>query len=448
MSAGPPPARAQILIPPAALRGWRDGKGRSGGLHAAALLDEERPACIGRPVRGPHQRQRTRDSSSVDAVLQPQTTPQPRSETGRPSAVFSNVRGQLHLSSVPPAASTDADASSTRASVPSSRRTSAAARFSSMWAGVRLPGMGTARASRASSQARASWAGRDARLLGDAAQRGEAVAIARPGSRPGTAARGGGSRPRRAPRRPPGSRCPAGPRPRARPPGGAPAAAASRSAARFHSDHSTCTAAIGCTRAARASWSAVTFERPTWPTRPSPTSSATAATVSSIGHPRVGEVRVVEVDAVRAEAPQARLQVAAHVARLRVDRQLAEAVPDRERVALHALGEVEAELGGDHDLVAAAGDRAPDQLLVVAPAVAVCGVDERRAGADRVVERRQAALLVDLAVHPRRQHHRAEPDGRHLQPVAQRPRPHPRPLCRDLRPRVAAPRRRVQDRLA
>jgi hypothetical protein len=53
-------------------------------------------------------------------------------------------------------------------------------------------------------------------------------------------------------------------------------------------------------------------------------------------------------------------------------------------VRLRALRDAEPELGGEHDLVAPAADGAPDEPLVVAVgAVAVAGVDERRAGVER-----------------------------------------------------------------
>ena len=76
---------------------------------------------------------------------------------------------------------------------------------------------------------------------------------------------------------------------------------------RVHSDHSLCSAAIGCTAQAARSVSALTSLRPMKRTLPSSTSSAIPPTVSSIGTSGVAAVHVVEVDVVDAEPAQRRL---------------------------------------------------------------------------------------------------------------------------------------------
>lgn len=81
-------------------------------------------------------------------------------------------------------------------------------------------------------------------------------------------------------------------------------------------------------------------------------------------------------------------------------------------MALDAGGTVEAELGGHDDLIAAPGDGPPDEGLVVpVVAVAVGGVDEGGAGVEGVGQGAERPVVVDLAVHPRRQDHRAEANG-------------------------------------
>jgi len=110
-------------------------------------------------------------------------------------------------------------------------------------------------------------------------------------------------------------------------------------------------------------------------------------------------VLVVEVDRVHAEAPQARVACLQDVLRLAVD-------------AGGAVGLAQvAELGREHDLVAAPPERLAEQLLVVAPAVHVRGVEEVHAEVDRPVDDRDRLRVVALAV--RAGHgHAAEADGR------------------------------------
>ena len=57
----------------------------------------------------------------------------------------------------------------------------------------------------------------------------------------------------------------------------------SRSSSRVNSDHSLCSAAIGCTSHASRSVAALTSESPRWRTLPAFTSSAIAPTLSAIG---------------------------------------------------------------------------------------------------------------------------------------------------------------------
>ena len=67
------------------------------------------------------------------------------------------------------------------------------------------------------------------------------------------------------------------------------------------------------------------------------------------------------------------------------------------------------ELGGQHDVVAPAAQRLADDLLVLAGAVHVGGVDEVDAGVERAVDDPRA--LVAVAVAPHAEHHRAEPEA-------------------------------------
>ena len=62
-------------------------------------------------------------------------------------------------------------------------------------------------------------------------------------------------------------------------------------------------------------------------------------------------------------------------------------------------------------------------------AVTVGGVDEGGAGVQRGVQRTDAAVVVDLAVHAGREHHRAEADGRHPERAESAGRKRPRWLC-------------------
>jgi hypothetical protein len=82
-----------------------------------------------------------------------------------------------------------------------------------------------------------------------------------------------------------------------------------------------------------------------------------------------------------------------------------------------------AELGREHDAVAAPRERAPEQLLVRERPVDLGGVEEVHPELERPIERRERLRLVGLAVrlaHP----HAAEPEARHLR--ARPPQPPPR----------------------
>ena len=65
-----------------------------------------------------------------------------------------------------------------------------------------------------------------------------------------------------------------------------------------------------------------------------------------------------------------------------------------------------AELGGQHDVVAAALERLADDLLRLAGRVDVGGVDEVDAGVQRAVD--DADRVVVVGVAPGAEHHRAE----------------------------------------
>ena len=113
----------------------------------------------------------------------------------------------------------------------------------------------------------------------------------------------------------------------------------------------------------------------------------------------VDAVLVVEVDVVDAEALQRGVAGRADVVGAAVD-------------ADHgAVGEaLVAELGGELDLVAPAGDGLADELLVGEGAVHVGGVEEGHAEVERPVDGVGAALLVGGAVELRHPH-AAEAEG-------------------------------------
>lgn len=104
-------------------------------------------------------------------------------------------------------------------------------------------------------------------------------------------------------------------------------------------------------------------------------------------HRWIDAVLVVEVDHVDAQPLEARIARRLHVLRRSID-------------AVGAAGPLDlAELGGEHDAVAArAGKRLADQLLVVAPAIHVGAVEHGDATIQRVVDQRDALGIVGLAI--------------------------------------------------
>ena len=163
---------------------------------------------------------------------------------------------------------------------------------------------------------------------------------------------------------------------------------------RVHSEYSLCSAVIGWTAWARRIVSARGLREP---------EVADLARVHQLGHRPdrlldrhvgVDAVLVVEVDVVDPEAPQRRVAGRPHVVRAAVDAAHARVVG-----VAH-----DAELGGQHHLVAAVGDRPPDQLLVGARAVHVGGVEQRDPEVERAVDRRDRLGLVGAAVELRHAH--------------------------------------------
>src|SRR6266508_4189400 len=108
---------------------------------------------------------------------------------------------------------------------------------------------------------------------------------------------------------------------------------------------------------------------------------------------RLGSVDLVQVDVVRAQAPEAVL----HLAR-DPDPGVAPLVPARPHVAV--------DLGRQDDLLAAALQRPPDELLGLAGRVHVRRVDEVDTAVDRRVDHPDA--VVDVRVAPAPEHHRSQ----------------------------------------
>ena len=113
----------------------------------------------------------------------------------------------------------------------------------------------------------------------------------------------------------------------------------------------------------------------------------------------VDAVLVVEVDVIDTEPAQAFLAGRAHVLRPSVHTPLS-AVP------------VVAELGREHDLLAATGDRLADQQLVGLRAIYVRGVDQVGAELQRTTHGGLTGLLLRRAVGDAHAH-AAEADGSH-----------------------------------
>ena len=100
----------------------------------------------------------------------------------------------------------------------------------------------------------------------------------------------------------------------------------------------------------------------------------------------VDPVLVVEVDVVGAEPPQRSL----------------DGGPDVGRAAVHHAGAAarvrdQAELGGDHDLVAPTRDGAADELLAVEGAVDLCGVDVGDPEVEGAVDGADRLVVVEAA---------------------------------------------------
>ncbi|MCW0424987.1 hypothetical protein NB713_002930 [Xanthomonas sacchari] len=118
-------------------------------------------------------------------------------------------------------------------------------------------------------------------------------------------------------------------------------------------------------------------------------------------HVRIHPVLVVEVDVVHAEPAQAGLAGRLHVFRTAVDAACGRVVGV----------ELDAELGRQHDLVAAPGQRLADQHFVGVRAVHVGGVDEADAVLDRGMDDRDRGGVVAAAAVERAHAHAAEAEG-------------------------------------
>ena len=125
-------------------------------------------------------------------------------------------------------------------------------------------------------------------------------------------------------------------------------------------------------------------------------------------HLRVTTVQVVEVDVVDAQATQRRVAGLVHVAGI---------APDRASRGILLVAH-ETELGGQHDLVAAAADRPTHELLVRVRSVGIRGVQQRDAQVERPLDRRDRLGLVGVAVELGHAH-AAQALGRHDQVRAQ-----------------------------
>src|SRR5688572_7393709 len=117
---------------------------------------------------------------------------------------------------------------------------------------------------------------------------------------------------------------------------------------------------------------------------------------------RIDAVLVVEVDHVHAESLQARVARLRHVLRTAIDA--------RGPIGLSEI----AELGGEHDLVALPAQGGGEELLVVAPAVHVGGVDEVHAKVQRAVHDGDRLCVVTGTIGAGHRH-TAESDGADLE---------------------------------
>ena len=199
----------------------------------------------------------------------------------------------------------------------------------------------------------------------------------------------------------------------------------SSSRSRVHSDSSDWTDATGWIACAASSCSTVASDSPIARALPAATTSAMRAPGLLERHVLVDAVQLVEVDVVGAEPAAA-------------TRRCPRARAPGGRRGTIAVGrdvlDHEADLRGEHDLVAAAGERGADDLLVRERPVHVGGVDQRHAELDRAVDRRRpsARRRARRVVGPRHAHAaeadrarrraaRAEPAPRQLGSVVMRP---------------------------
>ena len=120
---------------------------------------------------------------------------------------------------------------------------------------------------------------------------------------------------------------------------------------------------------------------------------------------RIGPVHLVQVDPIGAEPAQAV-----------VDRPHDPAAGVAAPVRVVVVADRIVELGAQHDVVATAGDRLADDLLVLAVGVHVGGVDQVDAGVERSVDDPTARGAIGVA--PRAEHHRAQPEPTHVDPGA------------------------------
>jgi len=104
-------------------------------------------------------------------------------------------------------------------------------------------------------------------------------------------------------------------------------------------------------------------------------------------------VHLVEVDPLGPQPPQRVLD-------------LGDDPPARDTAAVGVLAHRTPELRGQHDVVAAASERLPNDLLRLAGGVDVGGVDEIDPGVERAVD--DADRVVVVGVPPGAEHHRAE----------------------------------------
>ena len=138
---------------------------------------------------------------------------------------------------------------------------------------------------------------------------------------------------------------------------------------------------IGCTACARRIVSGAASLSPRWRTLPSLDQLGHRADRLLDRHVGVDAVLVVEVDVVGAEALQRALDRAADVLGRAVER------TDRGHVARRRVVHPARELGRDHVLVAAALDRAADELLVGQGPVELRGVEEVDPELERALDR-------------------------------------------------------------